>query len=263
MHRTLPRAFVLKNGVIVSRSRGYCNTLMDRAILTLGTEMAKSKEKLLARKFRQQGKSIKWIGRELLVSPSSVSVWCRDVVLTKQQIETLERNAKDPFYGRRLDNALKQQKMRIEKTKRLMSEGIGEVGELVERELLLVGIALYWAEGYKKDSQAGLGSSDPKMMQLYVKWLKVCFEYSVDDLLFRVTVNESHEYRIGEIISFWAKIFELDESRFQKPFYQKVKWQKIYEHPEEYFGVLRIRVRKSSDFLRKIHGYIEGLKQNV
>jgi len=225
--------------------------------------MAKSEKKIKARKLRQSGQSIKSIARELDVSQGSVSLWCRDIVLTTQQLYVLERNSKDPHYGKRLQNSLKQQSIRTEKTKRLNAEGVNEVGELSKRELLLVGIALYWAEGYKKDSQVGLGSSDPQMMQLYVKWLKDCFGYTIRDLMFRVTVNESHEYRIDEIVDYWAGLFRVDKSIFQKSFYQKAKWQKIYEHPEEYFGVLRIRVRKSSDFLRKIHGYIEGLKQNI
>lgn len=225
--------------------------------------MAKSEKKLQARKLRREGHSIKSIARDLEVSQGSVSLWCRDIVLSDEQILILEKNYKDPNYGKRLQNSLKQQGIRIEKTERLKQEGIDEVGKLSKRELHLAGIALYWAEGYKKDSQVGLGSSDPKMMQLYVRWLMECFNYSMNDLLFRVTVNESHEYRINEIIKYWADIFGIDKSNFQKSFYQKAKWQKIYEHPEEYFGVLRIRVRKSSDFLRKIHGYIEGMKRNV
>ncbi len=225
--------------------------------------MAKSEKKLRARELRRNGQSIKSIAKELEVSQGSVSLWCRDIVLTDEQLVVLEKNSKDPYYGKRLQNSLKQQGIRIEKTERLRREGIVEVGDLNKRELLLVGIALYWAEGYKKDSQVGLGSSDPKMMQLYVRWLKDCFGYSIDELMFRVTINESHEYRIDEIIKYWADLFQIDKSIFQKSFYQKAKWQKVYEHPEEYFGVLRIRVRKSSDFLRKIHGYIEGLKQNA
>lgn len=225
--------------------------------------MAKSEKRIQARKLRQSGLSIKSIARDLEVSQGSVSLWCRDIVLTDEQLQTLEKNSRDPNYGKRLQNSLKQQGVRIEKTARLRREGIGEVGVLSKRELLLVGIALYWSEGYKKDSQVGLGSSDPKMMKLYVKWLEDCFGYSADDLLFRVTINESHEYRIDEIVQYWADLFGINTSNFQKSFYQKATWQKSYEHPEEYFGVLRIRVRKSSDFLRKIYGYIEGLKLNV
>lgn len=225
--------------------------------------MAKSEKKLKARELRRSGRSIKGIAKDLDVSQGSVSLWCRDIVLTDEQLLMLERNSKDPNYGKRLQNSIKQQSIRTEKTNRLKQEGMSEVGKLSKRELLLVGISLYWAEGYKKDSQVGLGSSDPKMMQLYVKWLCDCFDYTVDDLMFRVTANESHEYRIDEIVKYWADLFGLNKSVFQKPFYQKAKWQKSYEHPEEYFGVLRIRVRKSSDFLRKIHGYIAGLKINV
>lgn len=225
--------------------------------------MAKSQQKLRARELRRQGQSIKGIAGDLQVSQGSVSLWCRDIVLTEEQLVVLEKNSKDPNYGKRLQNSLKQQGLRIQKTERLKNEGIVEVGLLSKRELLLVGISLYWAEGYKKDSQVGLGSSDPKMMKMYVKWLRDCFGYSINDLMFRVTINESHAYRIDEIVNYWADIFGINKSNFQKSFYQKAKWQKVYEHPEEYFGVLRIRVRKSSDFLRKIYGYIQGLKDNA
>jgi hypothetical protein len=225
--------------------------------------MAKSKEKIKARIFRKSGKSIKWIAHELSVSPGSVSLWCRDVKLTQEQIKQLEKQGRDPYYGKRLENVLKQQQIRIDKTRTLNLEGEKLVGEMNKRELLLVGIALYWAEGYKKDNQAGLGSSDPEMVLMVVKWLVECFGYSKDDLIFRVTVNESHEYRIKEIVQYWAKLLDVDEGEFRKPFYQKVKWKKVYENPGEYYGVLRIRVRRSADFLRKVHGMIDGMKREV
>lgn len=222
--------------------------------------MAKSKEKIKAIALRKQGKSIKWIASELGVSPGSVSLWCRDVVLTEDQISSLEKQGRDPHYGQRLLYAKTQQSKRINKTNQLMNEGVREIGKLSKRELLLVGTALYWAEGYKKDSQVGLGSSDPAMMKLYVKWLKECFGHDLDDLLFRVTFNESHKYREQDILNYWANLFLLPITRFQKPFYQQVKWKKQYDNPGDYFGVLRIRARRSSDLLRKIKGLTEGLK---
>ena len=225
--------------------------------------MAKTEKQKLAREMRSEGESIKHIAKVLMVSPSSVSSWCVNVKLSDQQIKRLEANAHDPNYGKRLDNALKQRSLRIEKTKKLRIIGIEEVGELSARELMLVGTALYWAEGYKKDNQAGFGSSDPKMLLLYVRWLMDCFHYSTNDLLFRVTVNASHQYRINEIVSYWANVFNINTDRFQKPFYQHAKWKKTYEHPENYFGVLRIRPRRSSDVLRRILGMIEGLKNNT
>jgi len=224
--------------------------------------MAKFKEKLEARRLRKQGESIKVIAKKLQVSPSSVSYWCRDVKLSPTQIKMLEKRARDPHYGRRLEYALAQQRKRIEKTKKLKKQGRKDIGNLNKRELFLVGAALYWAEGFKKDSQAGFASSDPDMIRLFLRWLNKCCGYQTKDLILRVTVNISHEYRIQEIQNYWSKITNVPNGDFRKPFYQKVKWKKVYENPNEYFGVLRIRVRKSTDFLRKIHGWIEGLKRS-
>ena len=54
--------------------------------------MAKSKEKLHARQLRKKGLSIKNIAQKLSVSPGSVSIWCSDIVLTKDQIKKAEKN---------------------------------------------------------------------------------------------------------------------------------------------------------------------------
>lgn len=221
--------------------------------------MAKFREKIEARKFRKSGESIKKIAKKLYVSTSTVSLWCKDIKLSPSQIKELERRAHDPHYGRRLQYALDQQSKRIEKTKRLKKEGIEEIGKLSKRELFLVGVTLYWGEGFKKDNQAGFCSSDPKMIKIFLKWLFDCCGYTPQDLILRVTANISHQKRINEIQDYWSRITGIPSQEFRKPFYQTFKWKKIYENPNEYFGVLRVRVRKSTDFLRKIHGWIEGL----
>jgi len=223
--------------------------------------MAKTELKFKARNMRSNGESIKVIARELSVSPGTVSLWWKDVKLTQEQLRELERRAHDPNYGKRLENSLKQQKIRIEKTKRLFKEGINQIGKLSDRELFLAGIALYWAEGFKSDSLAGFCNSDSDMIKFFLTWLKTCFGYKNGDLRLRVGLNESFRDKTNEIEDFWVKVTGIEKEHFQKPFYQKVKWQKQYEHPENYHGVLRIRVRKSTDFLRKIRGYIEGLSQ--
>ena len=223
--------------------------------------MAKTELKFKARSMRFGGESIKVIAKKLSVSSGTVSLWCRNIKLSQSQLKELERRAHDPNYGKRLENSLKQQKIRIEKTKRLLKEGINQVGKLSKRELFLTGVALYWAEGFKSDSLAGFCNSDPDMIKFFLTWLKTCFGYKNGDLRLRVGLNESFRDKTNEIGDFWVEFTGIDKEHFQKPFYQKVKWQKQYEHQENYHGVLRIRVRKSTDFLRKIHGYIEGLSQ--
>jgi transcriptional regulator with XRE-family HTH domain len=221
--------------------------------------MAKSKERLKALKLRRKGESIKSIAKQLGVSVGSVSVWCRGVVLTEDQTKKLEQQGKDPFYGKRMEYAIARRKTLDAKINRLRTEGVRQVGALNSRELFLVGIALYWSEGFKKDSQAGFANSNPEMIKLFIKWLNESCGYTSDDLLLRLTINISHKHREEGIKEYWSHVTKVPVEVFGKTFYQNVKWQKIYENPNEYYGVLRVKVRRSTDFLRKIHGWIEGL----
>jgi DNA-binding CsgD family transcriptional regulator len=210
--------------------------------------MAKPVLREEARKQRSRGESIKAIAKQLSVSPSTVGFWCKDIKLSANQIKELERRAHD---RRRLEYSLKQQRDRQEKTKKLFNEGIKEVGKLSERELFIAGVALYWAEGFKSDSLAGFCNSDPNMIKIFIYWLKKCFAHTNEDLRLRVGLNESFKDRVEDIENYWSKLLGISRSQFQKPFFQKVKWQKKYDSIENYHGVLRIRARKSTDFLRK------------
>jgi len=127
--------------------------------------------------------------------------------------------------------------------------------------MFLCGVVLYWAEGFKHKDESGLGlaTSDPRMAKFYLKWLEKCLGILKEELILKVTVNQSHKYRIDEIECFWSKELGVPKADFRKPFYQKTKWKKNYENKSEYYGVVRIRVRRSLDVLRKMRGWLEGI----
>ena len=225
--------------------------------------MAKSVQRISARKLRKRGLSIKKIARKLNVSVGSVSVWCRDIELTPEQVSTLEKQARDPFYGRRAFYLASLKKKQNHKIAKLIKEGSKEIGRLTKRELFLVGVALYWGEGFKKDKQVGFANSDPEIIKIFIRWLQECFRYNISDLIARVTINHSHRERIAEIQKYWSQQTGIPPEGFRKPTLIKLAWKKRYENRDEYYGVLRLKVRRSIDFLRKIHGFIEGLKSNA
>lgn len=222
--------------------------------------MAKFREKSEARKLRKRGLSIKNIASDLKVSSSSVSLWTRDIILTPEQYKVLDNHARDPFYGKRLDYIRKVKQETNKKIEKLKRDGIKEIGIVSKRELFLIGVALYWSEGFKKDTQVGFSNSDPSMIVIFIKWLFEVFDYTYDDLIVRVTLNMGHKGRINEVEKYWSGITKIPLENFRKPFFQNVIWKKTYDNPNEYFGLLRIKVRRSKDFLRKIQGYIEGLR---
>lgn len=225
--------------------------------------MAKSELKIKARMLRKSGLGVKTIAHQLDVSSSTVSLWCRDIKLSPEQIATLEKNQRDPFYGKRLTYSLKQQGLRQEKEKAIRTEALAEVGNLSKRDLLVSGISLYWAEGFKKDNMVGFANTDPEMIKFILKWLETCFKVKNSEIRLRVGINESHKHRTKIIEKYWSNILNVPLSQFSKPFYQKIKWNKVYEHPEDYFGTIRVRVLKSTDLLRRIKGAILGLNQTI
>lgn len=225
--------------------------------------MAKSQEKITARKLRRNGESIKQIAKKLHVSASSVSTWCNDILLTKKQIALLEFRMKDPTYGNRQIYLNHVRKLKEDKIANLRKEGIEKINILNKREFIIAGLALYWAEGFKKDKQIGFANIDPRMVIFFLEWLQVCFDVKTNDIKLRLTVNESYIDKISDMEKYWSKITRIPTSNFQKPIIQKVIWKKEYENKDQYHGVLRIRVAKSLAQLRIIDGMIEGLYRNT
>lgn len=225
--------------------------------------MAKSQLRLEARALRRNGLGIKTIAQKLNISSSTASLWCRDIELTPVQLKQLSKNAHDPYYGKRAANIAKQKRLREERIKRFFQQGIREVGKLDRQGLFLSGIALYWAEGFKKDNLAGFSNSDPAMVRFFIHWLETCCGIKHKDLRLRLGVNEQCRDKVDTIERFWSIELKISRKQFQKPFFQKVQWKKLYDNPEEYHGVLRVRIAKSTNLLRKINGWIEGLRRNM
>lgn len=216
-----------------------------------------------ARMLRKTGLGIKTIARKLKVSSSTVSLWCRDIILSQRQYDTLMKRAHDPYYGRRKDNILKQMKKRLNTIERLKQEGIRKIAILNSRELFIAGVALYWAEGFKKDKRLGFANSDPAMIKFFLLWLIKCCKVPKQVIRLRVGLNISHKKRIKKVEKHWSQVTKIPLSQFQKPFFQKFVWKKEFPDPENYYGVLRIRANKQLPLFRKINGWIEGLKMNA
>jgi hypothetical protein len=87
------------------------------------------------------------------------------------------------------------------------------------------------------------------MIRLFLLWLDKCCKIGSDRIKFRLGINEQYKDRLESITNFWIGSLGVTREKFQKPYIQKVIWKKKYEHPENYHGVLRIRVAKSTDLL--------------
>ncbi len=130
--------------------------------------MANSLSRDKAITLRKSGKSLNEITKSLAVPKSTVRYWCRDIVLSQKDLKRLAERHK--LGG--LLTAENRRKERLLKIETLKEEGMKEIGNLSKRDLFLAGVALYWAEGYRKgDGEFGFTNSDPRMIKLILKWL--------------------------------------------------------------------------------------------
>jgi len=217
--------------------------------------------KTQALNLRKEGFSIPDISKKLGISESTASLWCRDIQLTQEQRKSLEKRT-----NRKLQRFFKmveeQKRERVIAKNLVIKNAIKDFGEISDRDLFVAGVSLYWAEGFKHKAEGRVGfcNSDPEMMKFMIHFLKKCLNVKESEISPRLTLNIAFQDKSIQVQQFWSDYLGIPMSQFTKPFYQKVKQVKVYDNPEDYHGVLRIHVKKSSQLLLKMRGYMQGLK---
>lgn len=213
---------------------------------------------------RRRGLSYSEILKQISVAKSTLSLWLRSVNLSKRQEQKLtEKKLASMRRG-----AIAKRNQRIEKTQFIKNEAVSEIKTISNRELWLIGAALYWAEGSKaKDHNISQGlifnNSDPLMIGLFLKWLNNILKIKNNGIHFEIYIHENHKNNIENAKKFWAKITKRNVSEFSRIYFKKNKINtKRKNIGQNYYGLLRIKVRKSSDLNRKVSGWIEGIIKN-
>jgi len=216
-----------------------------------------------AHALRRNGQSINSIVRTLRVPKSTLSYWCRDIKLSPEQIKKLVKRQADQGRVGMLRAAENKRLRRIAATAVSSELGRNDVGRVSERDHFILGLALYWGEGYKRgNEECGLTNSDQSIIRAFIHWAKVSYKIPSTDLILRVTINAVHRRRRGEIEQYWSKITGVPLSQFTSPSFI-VAGRKTLRDPEKYFGTLRVKVRRGTSLRRRIIGSIEEIKEQV
>ncbi len=214
---------------------------------------------------RKKGYSYSEILKRIPVAKSTLSLWLRSVGLSKKQKQRLTEKK----LAAALRGAKVKRNYRLTITKEIIERAKNEIGRLSGRELWLIGIALYWAEGAKqKENNISQGvkfnNSDPAMIKVFVRWLRNACKIVDSDINFRIALHESARHRLKEIQEYWANITGFSISNFQKIDWKKHRINTNRKNVgKKYFGVLSIYVRKSTNLNRKIKGWIEGIYEFI
>lgn len=214
----------------------------------------KIEEKFKAQELRKQGLSYQEILQKISVSKSTISLWCKDIQLTKRQKLRLINNK---HFGQRkgsLVAAENKKNARIERTEAIKGLAKKDVGEIINRDKFIAGIALYAAEGTKSDGHAAFTNSDPQLIKFMMDWFLTWAKVPIEKLRGAIWIHEG----LDEIKAkkFWSSLTGIPRSQFHKTYVAGVKRdsKKIRKNVHQY-GVMAIKFSNSA-IHRRIMGWI-------
>ena len=226
----------------------------------------KTWEKRRAVKLRKQGKTYTEILNSVLVAKSTLGLWLKEMKLSKPEKQrfTLAKKLASKRGGQA------KRKQRIERQNQLLSKAKSEILNISKQDLFLIGVVLYWTEGAKEKehspgSQLGFSNMDPKIIKIFLVWiLKVC-KVKKNMLLFNIFLHKTHKKRVGEVRKYWSLVTGFPLENFKAVYWKRNKIKKTNRKNigEKYYGVLKIKVRTSSDLVRKVAGWSEGIFEKV
>src|ERR1700722_2295314 len=215
----------------------------------------KSEQREQARNLRSQGLPIKKIAKMINVSPSSVSVWVRDIELTNEQIEILKQQ--NPIINRQINGS----KERSNKARaiRLEYQKNGKLEAKNENLLHQAGCLLYWAEGSKSKNNCSLINSDINLLKLFIRFLRECFH--LDKNQFTITINcyTNNGLTKIEIENYWLEALQLDRSCLRKgqENNRPRSATNFVRHNKLPYGMCCLTVKKSTKIIQHIYGAIQ------
>ena len=170
-------------------------------------------EKKKARDLRKAGLSIKEIERIVGVPRSSISVWVRDIALTQEQRNVLAANSlKRDVMERRRETRMKKT---ADKYAVVASRAAAIIGGISQRDLLMLGVALYWGEGSKKkQGSLELANTDPRIIRLIMAFYRKIL--GVPDEKFRGRVYIHPHLSFAKAEAYWAAVSGIPVSQFQR-----------------------------------------------
>ncbi len=212
----------------------------------------KFKEKIKAIQLRKQGKSYSEILKKISVSKSTLSLWLRDIELTKKQKKLLLKGRQKSRYA----GAKARQKQRVEKTKKIIELAKKEAKKNYKNSLFLSGLMLYWAEGDKSDIQEEVKftNSDLVMIKLMIKWFQnIC---KVPKNKFRIALHIHTLHCRANIEQYWSKITKIPLTQFHKT---QIKPTSLKHRKNPLYNGTCAVIIYNKNLFRKIKGWKIGI----
>lgn len=218
---------------------------------------AKDELRARARELRLEGRTYDEIEERLGVSRSSVSLWVRD--LPKPPPRRTRSEQAGLAAAERWASLREQREAERQAAK---AGAAAAIGRLADRELFLLGVGLYWAEGKKDKSYdrrelVAFVNSDPHMIRVFLAWLALV-GVPRTRLRFALAIHETADVEAAE--RYWRELAGVPQESFYKTSLKTHTPRSNRRNVgDTYRGCLTVQVRDGADLYRRIEGWWYGI----
>ena len=225
--------------------------------------MIKRTEHQQAVSLRREGTTYQAIQQRLGVAKSTVWRWLKAegfVETHPQRLTELKRIAQRK-------GAAVVKARRLTRTREIMDEASREINQLSWRDLWLMGVVLYWAEGAKQkpgnvSARVTLSNSDPGAIRLFMVWLREICGISEDRLSFDIYLHETADGERAR--TYWATQLQVPIEKLSR-----IRWKRHRPATrrtnvgDSYHGLVRAQVSRSTALNRRIAGWVAGISRSL
>lgn len=214
---------------------------------------------------RMAGKSYNEIARDLGIGKSLLSYWLKDLQLPSEAKKILEE--KSNYAKEKFQDYNRQKHERVQKENaQIRGDSVERVKILRSYELLLLGAALYWAEGYKRHAgkrptaYLSFSNSDPDMIKLFMRFTREILKVSEEKV--KPSIHLYPGIDKIEAIAYWSNIMNIPRKKFRASF--MVSRASQGKRPKNLlpYGTLDLRIQSRQKFF-EVMGLIDGLVQRT
>ncbi len=220
-------------------------------------------DKDIAISLRKNGQSYSQIGAALNIPKSTLSIWLKDIKLSPQARNKIKSRTNTTAIAKLIKRNKEQTRIAQEKHEATRTEAREEAKKLLNDPLFLVGISLYWAEGYKRGAEGSkwksidFANSDPEMIKLMTKFFINYLHIKKEEIRIQIMLHNPKDTALA--INFWQKITNLPKKNFIKTCYVISRGSLQKQNKKLQYGTIHLRVNNVHQFFRLI-GWIDGLK---
>lgn len=226
-------------------------------------------DKSKAIKLRLGGKSYSEIQKLLGgISKSTLSNWLGNIILSSEAQGIIKKRFREKSLVGLLNRNKNQTYLAVERKRKIQLEAMTEINKISKENLFFIGLALYWAEGYKRPiikngrevtyHPISLTNSDVKLIKIFLEFLQKICNVPIEKI--KANIRIFKHLNEQEVLNYWIKETGIPKQNFTKT-YLGISRSSMGKRPFNRlpFGVVQIRIGDTKLFHRII-GWINGLK---